>query len=308
MNFLVSGSNGDIAISVINIISKEFPNSKIIATDSKRPKKIFKNVKYLLFPHCRKKSYFQSLKKLIKLYKINLFIPTVAEEIIFLSDKQDETLSKKILINDSEIVNTFSNKLKTSNWFKVNKFPWLKTTKIQDCNSNDLPVVIKPNFGSGSKQIYYCKDKESLELLKALLNNDFISQKMLNVNSKEYTISILKIQGKSKYCIMERELFGGISFQIKAIKNRTLDAFTVKVTNLLPEFCFINIQAKIHLNKVFCFEINPRLSSSILMRSLIGFKDLTQLIKYKLNYQTDLEFKINYKALVNRRFDCFIIN
>ena len=62
MNFLVSGSNGDIAISVINIISKEFPNSKIIATDSERPKKIFKNVKYLLFPNCRKKSYFQSLK------------------------------------------------------------------------------------------------------------------------------------------------------------------------------------------------------------------------------------------------------
>ena len=232
----------------------------------------------------------------------------MAEEIIILSNKQDDILSKKILINDSEIVNTFSNKLETSSWFRVNKFPWLKTTRIQDCNSNDLPVVIKPNFGSGSKQIYYCKDKEGLELLKALLNNDFISQKMLNVNSKEYTISILKIKGKSKYCIMERELFGGISFQIKAIKNRTLDAFTAKVTNLLPEFCFINIQAKVHLNKVFCFEINPRLSSSILMRSLIGFKDLTQLIKYKLDYQTDLEFKINYKAVVNRRFDCFIIN
>ena len=50
MNFLVSGSNGDIAISVINIISKEFPNSKIIATDSKKTKKNIQKCKISTFP------------------------------------------------------------------------------------------------------------------------------------------------------------------------------------------------------------------------------------------------------------------
>ena len=76
----------------------------------------------------------------------------------------------------------------------------------------------------------------------------------------------------------------------------------------MPNFCFLNLQVKIRSNKVYCFEINPRLSSTILMRSLLGFEDLNGLIKYKLKNEISLKFNINYKKLINRRFDSFVFS
>lgn len=308
MNFLISGCNGDIGISVINIILKKFPESKIFASDCVKPKIIFKNVNYLHFPHCENVKYLSFLKYSIKKYEIDLFIPTISKEINFLVINKLDDISKKILINNKKIIDTFSNKQKTSDWFKKNKFPWLKTTKLENCSPRDLPVVVKPNFGTGSKDIYYCKDSLYLNALKVGLKGDFICQEMLDQNSLEYTIAIVKIKDQANYCVMERELFGGISFQVKAIKKKILDEFSSKIISSMPNFCFLNLQVKIRSNKVYCFEINPRLSSTILMRSLLGFEDLNGLIKYKLKNEISLKFNINYKKLINRRFDSFVFS
>ena len=57
----------------------------------------------------------------------------------------------------------------------------------------------------------------------------------------------------------------------------------------------INVQFKIFKNKIKIFEINPRLSSTVYMRDLIGFKDCYWWINDTLKIKYKKVFELNKK-------------
>ena len=109
MKFLITGANGDIAISISRILRKHFKNSIIDGTDLENigPGEIYyNNIFKVKKPN--DKNYFQEIKKLSKPYRI--IIPTTENEIMFFSKNREKFKNKIILINSKFIINTFSSK------------------------------------------------------------------------------------------------------------------------------------------------------------------------------------------------------
>ena len=70
----------------------------------------------------------------------------------------------------------------------------------------------------------------------------------------------------------------------------------------------INIQFKIQNNQIKIFDINPRLSSTIKMRDLLGFKDCLWWINEKLKIPNKKLIKIKKNKTIVKYFQEKIIN
>ena len=69
----------------------------------------------------------------------------------------------------------------------------------------------------------------------------------------------------------------------------------------------INIQFKIIKNKIKIFDINPRLSSTVRIRDMLGFQDCVWWINEKLKIKNLKKIKIKKNATVVKYFDEMIL-
>ena len=86
-------------------------------------------------------------------------------------------------------------------------------------------------------------------------------------------------------------------------KNSKIEKKLLKVANHLNLNGVINIQFKIKSNQVKIFDINPRVSSTVKMRDLIGFKDCLWWIQDKLKIKKNLNFKLSKNKTIIKFFD-----
>ena len=67
---------------------------------------------------------------------------------------------------------------------------------------------------------------------------------------------------------------GGYSNYGEVISNIPIENLLVKIADLLNLTGSINVQLRIHNGLPTVFEINPRISSTVLVRDLLGFNDV----------------------------------
>ena len=70
----------------------------------------------------------------------------------------------------------------------------------------------------------------------------------------------------------------------------------------------MNIQLRMKDGIPFIFEINPRFSSTVYIRSIIGFPDLEDWIRHKTGLKRNLLYTQREGSEVCRYFDYKIIN
>ena len=271
MKFLITGANGDIAKSICKVIKKNFKNSIIDGTDIKTRKnsgslfnKIFK------VPSPKKKSYLGKIKIISNSYKV--LIPTTEDEIIFFS-KHKNFLRKKVLINSKKIIDTFSSKLSTFKYLKRRKFNVPKfCVKLNRIKKFEKPFFIKNDFGHGNKNykaILSSKDFFSLKKSK----KNWIAQEYLNKDYKEYTCGLIRLKNFCDVVILERKLKGGFTYYGKRVENKKIKKSLMRLAKIINLRGCINVQLKYKRNRYAIFEINPRISSTVLMRDMLNFKD-----------------------------------
>ena len=285
MKFLVTGANGDIAEAVQKILIETFPNCIIHGTDSSGLwpgkfyfKKVFK------IPHADSKKYLDYIKTVSKKY--NLIIPTTEKEIIKLSKNRIDC--DKILINSKKVCKIFFDKLETSKFLQDNNLSFLYTEKIKNFKKKKNKIFIKPRHGSGSKNLYLAKNFKEFKAFKKVLNNKWIAQEYLYAN-EEFTCAIFRSNLKYKELIMKRVLKDGITYYFETYKNKKISNILYKLANIIDLNGCINVQLKFFKGIPKIFEINPRLSSTILMRHKLGFQDLIMWINDKI--KLNLKFK-----------------
>jgi len=280
MRVLITGANGDIAKSICKVIKKNFNNIIIDGTDIKVKKnssglfnKIF-NV-----PSPKKKSYINKIKKLSKNY--NLIIPATEDEIIFFS-KNNNLLKKKLLLNSKRIINIFSSKLNTFKYLKKKKFNVPEfCVKLNTIKKFEKPFFVKKDFGHGNKNYKVILSSKDFLSIKKLKKN-WIAQEYLNKNYKEYTCGIIKLKNFCDVIILERKLKRGFTYYAKRIENKKIKKSLIFLAKTIKLRGCINVQLKYKKNRYAIFEINPRISSTVLMRDMLNFKDCIWWINYFL--------------------------
>tara|TARA_B100000963_G_scaffold187057_1_gene162739 strand:- start:27515 stop:28435 length:921 start_codon:yes stop_codon:yes gene_type:complete len=305
MKFLVTGANGDIALSIKEILKRNFKNSAIHGCEiNLNGKGKFHFDKVIKVPKSDDNDFIDKLNNLSKRY--DLIIPTVESEIKVFSKNYKKIKKSKFLLNNQKLVNLFLDKLKTQQFLKKNKIGNLKfTDNLSNWKKYKFPMFLKLREGAGNQNYRVLLSKRDIP--KSRDKSNQIIQEYLNVQ-KEYTACIYSYLNIKKIVIFERILDKDKSFYIKYVSIKSLEKKLLTISELINLKGSINIQFKIFNNKLKIFEINPRLSSTVNMRDILGFKDCVWWIKDFLNIKynlTNISYKKNTKMIRYEKIKIF---
>ena len=146
-----------------------------------------------------------------------------------------------------------------------------------------------------------------LNLTKQMrVEEGLIAQELLEPHLGEFTCAIFKYGGHVRTLAMRRWLMGGITSRIIVEQNEAIEELLQRVATNLPERAAINVQLRLTEKGPRVFEINPRLSSTVMMRHKIGFSDLLWWVNSH-NGVAPPEFVPSVLSRVYRTFDELVV-
>ena len=311
LKFLITGCHGDLAFSIAQIIKRNFKNSTLIGTDIEKNgmgNLIFNQINTV--PSTSNKNYLKIISKLSK--SVNLIIPSTEKEIFFFS-KNEKKFKSKILVNDKKIIDLFSNKLKTQKFIKKNfkNFSLKFSLQLSKTKNKEklLPFFLKKKSGSGNQNYKVIKDKSDLKKLKLYNQKEWVIEELLNINSDEYTCAIIRIKDLKKIIIFNRKLHKlGHTMFAEQFEDKAIEMGLLAIADKINLNGIFNIQFKIQNSQIKIFDINPRISSTVKMRDLLGFQDCLWWIKDKLKIPNKERIKIKKNKSIVKFFQEKIIN
>ena len=286
INILVTGCGGDIGQSIGKILNEYDKVNELYGCDisEKNPAKfIYSN--FIKSIPCNDINYLTFLKDIVKKKKIDLIIPASEPELRFFTEKKiNDILDFKIILASLRAREIGFDKFKTAQFLKREGLPFPITFDVNDVNEIiKFPIILKSRNGSGSSNIYVIKDILSFNFFKKR-NPDFILQEYLDGTNGEYTCGLFRSKnGVIRTIIIKRELKGGQTGYGEIIDNYEINLLLIDIASKLNLIGSINVQLRITSKGPIVFEINPRFSSTIRFRHLLGFKDLIWCIEDHLN-------------------------
>lgn len=293
---LITGVGGNIGQNVIKCLKDSSYKAYLVGCDIDLYAPGKKDVdKFFHAPQAdMPEKYFKFIKRILEITELDYILPTTEVEIEFYDANRKffNEYGLKLLINDSFVINTFSNKYRTVNFFKKNGINYPKTYKLSEySNELEFPILVKPEKGSGSKKIEILYDENDLNYVKKK-DKDVIVQEIIGTIDEEYTVGIFS-DGSKTYSIAFRRYLGcGSTKFAELIKNNEIESLAKCIAKACKLKGSINLQMRKTEQGFIPFEVNPRLSSTVYFRHFFGFKDLEwwidmyegNKIKYKLKY------------------------
>jgi|688.fasta_scaffold47419_5 carbamoyl-phosphate synthase large subunit len=278
--FLLSGIGGDLAQSVARCLRDQYPDATLVGidTNSEHAGSVFVDMVERV-EHAKDKDYFTSLKSILRSTHPNFFFPLSDLELSELSSLTESELislfgETQIVWSGARALSLFQSKNLTMEYLcKLG----LNTPRVFNMDKNQIkfPVVIKPNEGSGSKKIYICTSWDELSAASVFIENPIIQEYIPGPES-EYTVGVFARLGKNVKTISFRRKLSanGRTSWCETYYDPNLDAICKKVAESIELTGSINIQLRKNQGEYYIFEINPRFSSTVLIRHKLGFRDV----------------------------------
>lgn len=274
---LISAICGDIGCSSVHSLRKVA--GKIVGIDMKPYSPVSQLVdKFYKAPAASEtEEYLAFLTNIIKKENIDAFLPISEPEIEVLNANRDEleAFEVKLLLNNQKILGTFLDKLKTVQYLEGLNIKIPETMLLNDYDgSYGYPVIVKSIQGCGGKGLWKIKDLHELEYIRHKNDNSLLIQEYIGSDEEEYTTGVFS-DGNNVSSITFRRKLGFSSLSIEAVLSdepflHDLSQQIARDTELIGS---INIQSR-RVGDIFIpFEINPRLSSTLLFRKKFGFDD-----------------------------------
>ena len=276
LNILVTSCGGDIGQSIGKIL-KELNHQTFGLDISNNNAAQFIFDRFEIVPKVTDKYYLNKIREFVKTNKIDIIIPISEPELRYYTQNfidSPEINGAKVLMANHFSRKIGFNKKKTCQFLKENNLPnpILYTVDSTDCV---FPLIAKPNTGAGSANIFKVENIEELRFFNKKYKG-IIFQELLDGTNGEFTCCLYRSAKKEvRTIIFKRELTaGGYSGYGEVIENNKIEKLILDLARLLNLRGSINVQLRLHLEKPVVFEINPRFSSTILFRHLLGFRDL----------------------------------
>ena len=277
IKILVSGIGGDIGFGVGRILrSLDFVTQVfgIDIHDNHPGSTLFD--KCAVCPKASNDDYLSWLNSFILNNKVDFFIPSSEAEIKALTDLgKEEIAGAKVLMSNKFMVEKCLDKNQCLRFLKSKDIQVPLNGLVGIDTPDDYPVIVKPNYGRGSQGL---KKIESNTMFKTFVEScpgDFVWQQYLYPDTEEYTCALFKVNGINlRSLIIKRELSGGFTSKGEVVENVEIDNYINKIGESMKLDGVMNIQLRLTDKGPLLFEINPRLSSTLVFRDKLGFKDL----------------------------------
>lgn len=287
MTILISAANSDISDSLCRIHKEFYPKEKVIgiAPDGLWPASAVFDKVYKIGT-IQDSSYLTTLLTIVEEENIKYFFPVSEHELRFFLQKEIEwSSSLKILTNPPHVLSACLNKKNTYKWLSEMGLRCPKTMPLEKVKQGDLPIFVKPVESAGSKNSFVVHTWDFyLGLLKeleyrAIPFESMIAQEYLDDEEHEYTCAISNINEESNFLILKRKLIGGITGKATICYHSKILETLQQISHNIKDNFFINVQLRLVNNIPFIFEINPRFSSTVMLRHMVGFQDFIWHVK-----------------------------
>ena len=272
---LITGIGGDIAQSAARIIKENRPDIKLIGTDKslEHAGSIFVD-DVLQIPVASSGRYLESVREIISSYSIDAVIPMSEPELTVFGPLIDELGEDCCITAGKNVIAVGIDKLETMGALSSLGIPVPWSFDADQKNPSEFPCVFKAKRGTGSKNVFVVESHDEATFLAKKFPGS-IFQELLVPDDREVTCAVYRRRdGQIAVLQLLRKLAGGFTGWAKVINDHDTSEMCKSIANGLGLRGSMNIQLRITDSGPRVFEINPRFSSTVLMRHRIGFSDL----------------------------------
>ena len=285
-SILVTGCGGDIGQSIGKILKSNSLFCSVIgcdANDQHAGKFIFD--KCLKVPACRSDEYQPILGNIINEFCIDMILPASEPELRYWAEKNidHDFLDKPLISANLKAMEIGFDKLLTANFLKAEGLPFPETQLAGKVKEPRLPLIMKDRNGSGGKSQYLIDNANDFDFYSKKFP-DFIAQEFIENGENEYTCGLFRdSKGEIRTINYRRKLMGGFSGYGIVVHNDEIHQLLVNIAEKVNLRGAINIQLRLTRRGPIVFEINPRFSSTVMFRHMMGFEDVIWSIQDRLS-------------------------
>lgn len=247
--------------------------------------------------------YIPFLKRTIDEKQIDLVLFGIEQEI----DKVETSLvslggyREKLVIPSKEIHDLCNDKWVTRKWLIANNLSEYAIDSIIDGNYDDIAAkfgkrfLIKPRVSRAGKGIVAVDNAVDFDYYKQKTGDNFMAQRIVGDEEREYTVGLFGLGDGSftNTITMRRKLSQeGATAKAWVVEDEALLEATARISSILKPEGPTNYQFRKEADRVFLLEINPRISSSVSIRSKFGCNEPAMCVEYYLEERIPAPAKI----------------
>jgi len=270
---LIPGASGPAGINVIKSLKMVNFDGKIVATDSSPLSAGFFMADVgEMTPEANHDSFVDRLFEIVKTHKVKVLMPTSGFDIYPYSENRDKLaeMGAQAIVSDRSTLEVCRDKTLTYQNLSKNKFELPFTTSDPD-KIKAFPVISKPQFGKGSRDVIKIEDESELKYIVSKFDN-MIFQEFLP--GTEYTIDVLSDLNKKPLMAVPRiriQTKAGISTKGRIIRDPDLEMNCMKIAEHVGIRGPCCIQMKESSDGIIkLIEINPRFGGGTMFTTLAG--------------------------------------
>jgi carbamoyl-phosphate synthase large subunit len=272
---LITGIGGDIAQGVASILRESRPDLYLIGVDahSEHGGRLFVDA-FEVVPSATAFNYCNQLKAVIAKHGVEILIPMTEPELGVLYPFSDMFPGVHLVTAGAKVVAAGLDKLATIQALKTLglSVPW--TLPVTEAASPSFPCILKNRYGSGSRAVFRLENSRDSDYFSKQYP-DAIYQELLEPADREVTCAVYRKHDGETICLqMLRRLTGGFTGWAKVIDDEETSNMCMKIAEGLDLRGSMNVQLRLTGQGPRVFEINPRFSSTVLMRHRVGFSDV----------------------------------
>lgn len=272
VSVLVPGAAAPAGINTLKSLKMANFSGKVIATDSKSLAAGFIMSDYFsVLPEADDPKFKNALFEIINKYNIQVLMPSSGFDIYQYSQHREEIsqLGAEAVVSDRESLEVCRDKLLTFQRLD-GKFDLPHTTENPD-KIWEFPVIAKPRFGKGSRDIIRVDNESDLCYIKSKFSEMIFQEYLPGI---EYTVDVLSSLEKKSLMAVPRtrlETRGGISTQGKISRNSKVEETCMKIADSvgIRGPCCIQMKESVD-GSLKLVEINPRMGGGTIFATLAG--------------------------------------
>ena len=273
---LVTGCGGDIGLALGGIARKAGLAERIIGCDihDDHPGPLAFDACEIL-PPADAADYFDRLRAVIEKHSVDLVVPMSEAEIDRFASAGflQSIFSRDVIAANGLAVRTGLDKFTTYEMLRNSGLPAPWTAIVGEDEPKSFPCIVKPRRGQGGKGIIRVQ-ADMADAIRQTRKGD-LWQELILPDDAEFTCGLYRAAAGSpvRTIIFSRQLQGGITRTAKVVEDRRIDALLHRIADAVELVGAINVQLRVDADGPKVFEINPRFSSTVGFRDVLGYRD-----------------------------------
>jgi carbamoyl-phosphate synthase large subunit len=276
MKVLLTGAEGDIAEAVCRIICESYPDALVHGSDlSGDPWPLTAGYSRIhRLPRGDAAAYLDEVRQLQRRERFDRIIPLTGPELARFAG--EATLQIPLVMVRRDLVLAFLDKLETVRWLQERGLPAPDTMALEDATAGVLPLIAKPRAGHGSRGLRVVRTAQQLAAAKAEAQSPMVAQALLADDDAEFTCGVFRhaASREIRTIVFRRRLVGGLTGRARVEEHDSITSMLRTLATCADLDGSVNVQLRLTPDGPSIFEINPRFSSTVMMRHRLGFQDV----------------------------------